>query len=334
MSFGRLSAHSPLARHIRGRIRFLGLTLVVGAGAIRCGSSTLPPPVNNNVPASIAINGGSFQIERGWHTPLATTVVSTTGSIITVPIAWRSLNDNIVTISASGVATAVDTGTTFIYASSLGVTSPGVGVRVVYQGPAAIATFSFIPPAAVSPGAVADSIKALVTDRSGKPVPFASLVKFVVTGGGGTVSPLFALTNQLGIATAQWTLGPALGVNTVSATVVGQDSVPYSFVSPSTTSFSIKTFPALVPVAGDGQTGQILSALPVNPSVKVVDSTGKPRPGVPVTFVATGGGRVVTGTVSTGADGIASPGVWTLGDASGSQTLVATSEKATRKSVV
>jgi alpha-tubulin suppressor-like RCC1 family protein len=63
--------------------------------------------------------------------------------------------------------------------------------------------------------------------------------------------------------------------------------------------------------------------------VLVVDSLGKPRPGVPVTFTATGGGRVATPVVSTGANGVATPGVWTLGDIPGAQTLVAKLEAAT-----
>ena len=47
-----------------------------------------------------------------------------------------------------------------------------------------------------------------------------------------------------------------------------------------------------------------------------------------MTFVATAGGRVATPIVSTGADGVASPGVWTLGDIPGDQSVVATVESA------
>jgi hypothetical protein len=86
-------------------------------------------------------------------------------------------------------------------------------------------------------------------------------------------------------------------------------------------SFSIRSFQALEVVEGDAQQGLVLSKLPVSPSVRLVDSTGKPRLGVPVTFIATKGGQVKTPTVSTGADGIASPGEWILGDEPGDQTL-------------
>ena len=49
---------------------------------------------------------------------------------------------------------------------------------------------------------------------------------------------------------------------------------------------------------GDNQTGQILSDLPVVPSVKLVDSTGAPRPGVAVTFVVSSGGRLQSGPLA------------------------------------
>jgi hypothetical protein len=114
-------------------------------------------------------------------------------------------------------------------------------------------------------------------------------------------------------------------VNTVSATVLAEDDKPSS-ISPNNVSFSVRTYRALSIAAGDKQTGQILAKLPIQPSVKLVDSLGKPRLGVPVTFAPTGGGTVAASTVSTGADGTASPGDWILGDTPGSQSLVATVE--------
>jgi hypothetical protein len=46
-------------------------------------------------------------------------------------------------------------------------------------------------------------------------------------------------------------------------------------------------------------------------------------------FSPTGGGQVAFSIVSTGADGVASPGAWTLGDVPGDQSLLATVESAT-----
>jgi alpha-tubulin suppressor-like RCC1 family protein len=114
-----------------------------------------------------------------------------------------------------------------------------------------------------------------------------------------------------------------VGINTATATVLGEDDKPFAFVSPNTTTYTIRTFNALAIAAGDAQSGQILAALPVNPSVLVVDSLGKPRPGVPVTFSVGSNGQIAASVVSTGADGTASPGAWTLGEVPGPQTLTA-----------
>jgi alpha-tubulin suppressor-like RCC1 family protein len=80
---------------------------------------------------------------------------------------------------------------------------------------------------------------------------------------------------------------------------------------------------------GDRQVAQILSPLGTAPSVRVLDAAGKPQPGVRVSFVASSEGRVASPSISTGADGVATPGVWTLGDTPGDQTLIIKVESAT-----
>ena len=152
---------------------------------------------------------------------------------------------------------------------------------------------------------------------------------FTVTAGGGTVSPATAVTNANGVAAAALTTGKTAGVNTVSAVAMNSENTALTYITPSSATFALRTFDAILPVAGNNQTGQILSALPVPPSVKVVDSLGKPRPGIPVKFTATSGGKVQVNVVSTGVDGIASPGTWTLGDTPGTQNLVAVVDYAT-----
>jgi hypothetical protein len=67
--------------------------------------------------------------------------------------------------------------------------------------------------------AVAVAPSVIVRDALNNPVAGVS-VTFAVTGGGGTVAPTTAVTtNALGIATTtNWTLGPAIGANTLTAT--------------------------------------------------------------------------------------------------------------------
>ncbi len=66
--------------------------------------------------------------------------------------------------------------------------------------------------------------------------------------------------------------------------------------------------------AGDEQVAPAGAPVSVNPSVKVVGRGGGGVSGATVAFrVLQGGGSVAAGTVSTDADGTASPGRWTLG---------------------
>lgn len=73
------------------------------------------------------------------------------------------------------------------------------------------------------------------------------------------------------------------------------------------------------------QTGTVGAAVAVPPAVLVKDTKGNIMANVPVTFSVTAGGGTVTGaTATTGVDGVARVGSWTLGTASGANTLSAT----------
>jgi hypothetical protein len=84
--------------------------------------------------------------------------------------------------------------------------------------------------------------------------------------------------------------------------------------------------PASVAIAaGDGQSAAVATKVPQRPAVLVRDAGGTPVANVPVTFaVVSGGGSVEGGDATTGADGIATVGSWTLGTTLGGNTLTAT----------
>ena len=64
---------------------------------------------------------------------------------------------------------------------------------------------------------------------------------------------------------------------------------------------------------GDGQTGLATYPLNIPPAVKVRDGSGHPLAGVQVTFAVTsGGGSITGGAATTGSDGIAAVGSWTV----------------------
>ena len=302
-------------------------TSVAATFAVACGGDG-PPAVSTTEVGVIIIDGGSFAIERGSHKTLTATVKDVHGQAITVPLVWRSSDEKVATFDPGGKMTAVDTGVTAIAASSLGVSSAPITVHVVWLGPARIEQYQYQAPTAASPGGLVDSIRVRVKNPQDNVVGNAR-VAFTVIAGDGTVSQSIDTTDALGIAEVRWTLGPKLGLNTVTATVIGDDDKPMTWVASNPVKFSITSYQALSAVAGDAQTALILDSLPVAPAVKLVDSLGKPRVGVPITFEATWNGRVTIPIVSTGADGVASPGVWTLGDFTGDQQLIARVESAT-----
>ena len=77
-------------------------------------------------------------------------------------------------------------------------------------------------------------------------------------------------------------------------------------------------------VLGDSQTSVVAALLPVQPTVVVLTSKGKPLSNISVTFeLETGGGQISRQQQLTDAQGHASPGAWTLGTRAGVQTLTA-----------
>jgi hypothetical protein len=79
---------------------------------------------------------------------------------------------------------------------------------------------------------------------------------------------------------------------------------------------------ALVPVAGDGQVGQINQPLSGSLIVQVQDAAGQPVEGVAVAWSVEGGGSLSKATVLSGADGRAAV-QWGLGSTVGKQTATA-----------
>src|SRR5262249_54973315 len=81
---------------------------------------------------------------------------------------------------------------------------------------------------------VAPAVK--VTDAQGGAVSGVA-VTFAVTGGGGSITGASQSSNSSGVATVgSWTLGPAAGPNTLTATSSGLSGSPVTFMATGTTS--------------------------------------------------------------------------------------------------
>jgi hypothetical protein len=149
------------------------------------------------------------------------------------------------------------------------------------------------------------------------------VVIFAVASGNGSVTGATQTTNAQGIATVgSWTMGPAAGANTLSATVQGT-AVSFIFTATATTAGAPTTMTVLT--ASNSQTGLVGYGTNVRPAVTVTDAGGQPVAGVSVTFAVTaGGGSVTNATVNSNAFGIAQVGAWTLGAAAGANSMTAT----------
>lgn len=301
--------------------------VAISLAAAGCGGDVTPPADPLRL-STIIIDGGTREIERGTSITLTATARDTGGKAVQVPVAWRSSLETVATFERDGKLVGRDTGVTVITCSALGVTSAPIAVHVVWRSAAKVAPVQFRPPVAVMPGVeLGDSIRVLVTTLGGG-AAIGATVAFAVTKGGGTVAPALDTIGPSGVASTKWALGNTAGDNVVTATVINADGERVTWVQDNPVSFTVKSYIALTIVGGDAQTASVLSSLPVPPAVRLIDSAGKPRPGVPISFTATGNGRVANPIVSTSVDGVASPGVWTLGDAPGDQRLVAKVEDA------
>ena len=150
----------------------------------------------------------------------------------------------------------------------------------------------------------------VVKDESGKPLAGAK-VFFTITSGGGTVTQPDGTTNSAGwAAMSSWILGKKVGINTVQATTGNLPGVTF-------TVDGVAGPPAtLEKLAGDFQSAEPRSSVPISPLVAVKDANGNPVAGVKVTFTVVGGESSLGGAseVMSDNEGTAAVGTWTLGD--------------------
>jgi hypothetical protein len=184
--------------------------------------------------------------------------------------------------------------------------------------PTTVAATTITTQTAPAGSAVSAPPGVIVHDQYADPMPGVT-VSFGVTGGGGSVNPASVTTDAEGKAQlTSWTLGSAAGENTVSATVSGLPPVTFTAQG------------VLIPASIIAFTSQDQEAIrgtnvAVPPGVEVRDQNDAPLVGANVTFsVTAGGGSVSPTTVATGSDGRAQVVSWTLGQATGPNTVTAT----------
>lgn len=170
------------------------------------------------------------------------------------------------------------------------------------------------------PGAVLpEPLVVEVTDRDGNFVEGAS-VTWVVTGGGGLVSPATSATDAQGRATTTWTLGPDPGANNVEAVLSGVGEAMFSAVA---TEEGASVLALVTQPSDEADAGEAFDRQPV---IQLRDAAGDDigREGVRVTVaIASGDGRLI-GQVNrnTDLDGRATFRDLGVEDGSGPHTLI------------
>jgi hypothetical protein len=157
-----------------------------------------------------------------------------------------------------------------------------------------------------------------VVDKNGTALSGIA-VSFALSNGGGTLGRTSATTDANGLASVgSWTLGTAAGTYTLDATSGALSSVRFTATATAGAATGLAT-------VNSGQTANVGDAVATAPGVTATDQFGNPVAGLAITFAVQSGGGALTGaTTTTGADGVARVGSWTLGLATGAQQLRAT----------
>ena len=147
-------------------------------------------------------------------------------------------------------------------------------------------------------------------------------IDWVVTAGGGTISPAQSVTTSAGEANARHTLGPRTGVNEVTASSLGI-GVLVTFRATATPARPTK----LAMMSGDHQSAQITLTLSADYVVRVTDSYDNGIPGIEIEWaISDGGGALSSTRTVTGPDGTTATR-FTLGPAEGWQSVSASAKE-------
>jgi hypothetical protein len=159
-----------------------------------------------------------------------------------------------------------------------------------------------------------------VSDANGNGVAGVA-VTFSIASGGGSITGANAVTDAAGIGrVGSWRLGPTPGPQGLRATATGLQGSPLVFNAQATAPVAV----SMSIHAGNNQAAQAGTAVATSPAVILRDAGGNPVAGIVVTFTVSGGGGSITGaTATTGSNGVATAGTWTLGGTPGSNSLTA-----------
>ncbi|HEX8432629.1 MAG TPA: invasin domain 3-containing protein, partial [Longimicrobium sp.] len=288
------------------------VSVVVSTAAATTSRLTATPPTlavyDTSIVTLTVLNGAGEPVTRGGATVTFATTLGTLGAVTD--------NGN-GTYTAPLTATSV--GVARVSATLAGQTvSDTVDVTFTAGAPASYAvTSSTLTPVAGD----TVTITAGLRDAYGNPVTgVARTVTWSSTNGGSFSAPTSPV-DSAGNATVRF----------ATATVAGTAHFVTATDSAGTTGNVTVTTQAgaaaiITIQAGDGQTAQAGTTVPVQPAARVTDANGNIVVGAPVVWSIVSGGGEISGpaTVNTDSAGISTLGGWKLGTTAGTNQLAAT----------
>lgn len=237
-------------------------------------------------------------------TPLGALVTSADGKAVPgVPVAfaWASsdvrfadIPIRIVNSGADGVARLDGwapprtAGTSIISATSAGYGGGYFHVKFVVGAPATVRVAGSWPSLRQSSAQLA--LGAGVYDAGGNPIPGAT-INFATTDAGASVSDAVKTSDSTGSASTRWTLGPALGTYTLTATS--------GSLSQTVTVRAVSGPPASITrVSGDSQIVTVSTSIRAPLKAVVTDAGGLPVPYVSVRWTADAGSTALCNTTT------------------------------------
>ena len=299
--------------------RFPGLVMLVLAVALAGGCDRNGTSSGGSVtaaqPASIRLNHSELVVDDGASATLLATVRDRDENALPTPVAWRSLDPQIASVSA-GTITANHPGETRIIAEAGSLKAEArVVVRPVPTSMAVVSGDGQTGPVGTPLGA---PLVVRVTDRHARGVSGVA-VRFVAAPHGGSVAPADVVTDAGGEARTVWTLPARMGTPRVDVSTARVAGSSLGFHATAVAG----PVAAVQRIGGDGQSGIAGGALPIPLTVLATDGSGNAVAGAAVTWaIKVGSGSLTPLTGTTGLDGRAEAR-WTLGAASGAQSTEA-----------
>jgi hypothetical protein len=316
--------------------RFSGILLLAALAA--CGDKgPTGPPIPGALtavapPTSSAVAGGTVPAAALPSVKVATArgkAIAGAAVVFTVTSGGGSIpgGSGAVVTDASGVAVVPGwtlgtvAGTNVMTATVTGVAP--ITFTVTGAAGAAAKLAVIVPPSATGTNRapLASQPVVQVQDIHSNPITTgAASVSAAISSGGGTLQGTTVVTAVNGVATfANLAIAGVAGPRTLTFAAAGLTSASASVTT------TAGAAAGLTVSDGNNQSGLVSTPLPVAPAVIVRDEDGNVVTGASVVFAVTGGGGSVTGaTASSGADGVARVGSWTLGETPGANSLSAT----------